>query len=218
MYAVIKTGGKQYKVTQGDVLRVEKLAAAEGESVSFDQVLLVADGDNVQVGAPILEGTAVNGNVVRHGRGDKINIVKFKRRKHHRKQMGHRQDFTEVEITGIGGTSGGAKPAGGAKKTAKPAAEPQPAADKKAETASKPAAGQSVRLDKPEGEPDDLTKLSGLGPKMAEKLHAAGIFHYWQIARISADEIAALEEELKLGGRFEREDWVGQAKELAGDQ
>lgn len=102
MYAVIKTGGKQYKVSKGDVLRVEKLNAAEGDAVEFDQVLMLADGDTVQVGKPLVEGGKVQAKVRTQGRGRKIEIVKFRRRKHHRKQMGHRQSFTEVEITAIG--------------------------------------------------------------------------------------------------------------------
>jgi large subunit ribosomal protein L21 len=100
-YAVIKTGGKQYRVQQGDVLRVELLDAEEGANVSFDQVLLVGSGDAVNVGAPTVAGATVSATVRRHGRADKIRIIKFRRRKHHKKQMGHRQHFTEVEITGI---------------------------------------------------------------------------------------------------------------------
>ncbi|NUO72185.1 MAG: 50S ribosomal protein L21 [Frateuria sp.] len=100
-YAVIKTGGKQYRVQQGDVLRVELLDAEEGANVSFDQVLLVGSGDAVNVGAPTVAGATVSATVRKHGRADKIRIIKFRRRKHHKKQMGHRQHFTEVEITGI---------------------------------------------------------------------------------------------------------------------
>jgi large subunit ribosomal protein L21 len=100
-YAVIKTGGKQYRVQQGDVLRVELLDAEEGANVSFDQVLLVGSGEGVNVGAPTVAGATVSATVRRHGRADKIRIIKFRRRKHHKKQMGHRQHFTEVEITGI---------------------------------------------------------------------------------------------------------------------
>ncbi|HET6804449.1 MAG TPA: 50S ribosomal protein L21 [Frateuria sp.] len=100
-YAVIKTGGKQYRVQQGDVLRVELLDAEEGANVSFDQVLLVGSGDSVNVGVPTVAGATVSATVRRHGRADKVRIIKFRRRKHHKKQMGHRQHFTEVEITGI---------------------------------------------------------------------------------------------------------------------
>jgi large subunit ribosomal protein L21 len=101
MYAVIKTGGKQYRVEQGDVLRIEKLEVATGESIDFDEVLLVVDGDKVNVGQPRLDGAKVSAEVVSQGRHDKIRIIKFRRRKHSRKQAGHRQWFTEVKITGI---------------------------------------------------------------------------------------------------------------------
>jgi large subunit ribosomal protein L21 len=101
MYAVIKTGGKQYRVAQGDTLKVEKLEAGEGDSVEFDQVLMVGEGEDVKVGTPYLESGKVTATVIDHGRHDKIRIIKFKRRKNHRKQMGHRQYFTQIEITGI---------------------------------------------------------------------------------------------------------------------
>jgi len=101
MYAVIKTGGKQYRVAQGDTLKVEKLDVGEGDAVEFDQVLMVGEGEDVKVGAPYLEGGKVTATVVDHGRHKKIKIIKFKRRKNYRKQMGHRQYFTQIEITGI---------------------------------------------------------------------------------------------------------------------
>lgn len=101
MYAVIKSGGKQYRISQGDTLRVEKLAAEAGSSVDIDSVLMVADGDQVTVGTPYVEGGKVTATVKGHGRSDKILIVKFRRRKHYRRQMGHRQDYTELQITGI---------------------------------------------------------------------------------------------------------------------
>lgn len=102
MYAVIESGGKQHRVEEGEVLRLEKIEVATGESVDFDKVLLVADGDKIQIGAPFVEGGKVSAEVVAHGRGDKVKIVKFRRRKHSRKQMGHRQWYTEVKITDIG--------------------------------------------------------------------------------------------------------------------
>ena len=101
MYAVIVTGGKQYRVSQGDKLRVEKLDATEGDSVELDRVLMVVDGADVKIGAPVLEGGKVTAQVKAHGRGDKVEIIKFRRRKHHMKRQGHRQAFTELEITGI---------------------------------------------------------------------------------------------------------------------
>lgn len=101
MYAVIVTGGRQYRVAQGETLRVEKLDAEAGAELKLDQVLLVGSGEGVTVGAPLVEGASVSARVVGHGRGEKIRIVKFRRRKHHRKEMGHRQHYTEIEITGI---------------------------------------------------------------------------------------------------------------------
>jgi large subunit ribosomal protein L21 len=101
MYAIIETGGKQYRVAEGDTLRVEKLTAETGAAVDLDKVLLLADGDDVRLGKPYLEGTRVTAEVAGHGRGDKVRIVKFRRRKHHLKRQGHRQWFTELKITGI---------------------------------------------------------------------------------------------------------------------
>ncbi len=103
MYAVVVTGGRQYRVAQGETLRVEKLAAEVGDEIKLDQVLLVGSGEGVTVGTPHVAGAAVTAKVVAHGRGEKIRIVKFRRRKHHRKEMGHRQHYTEIEITGIAG-------------------------------------------------------------------------------------------------------------------
>ena len=103
MYAVIKTGGKQYRVTEGEILKVEKLDVAAGESLDISDVLLIVNGEELKVGAPVIEGAKVTAEAVSHGRGPKIRIIKFKRRKHHRKQMGHRQWFTELKITGIAG-------------------------------------------------------------------------------------------------------------------
>ena len=101
MQAVISTGGKQYKVQEGDTLRVEKLLVEEGGSLDFDQVLMVTDGDDVKIGTPFVTGAKVTAKVKSHGRGEKIEILKFKRRKHHMKRQGHRQSYTELEITGI---------------------------------------------------------------------------------------------------------------------
>lgn len=100
-YAVIKTGGKQYRVMQGEILRVELLDAEVDGTINFDQVLLLGEGDSITVGAPVVAGAVVTAKVRAHGRHDKIRIIKFRRRKHHKKQMGHRQHYTEIEITGI---------------------------------------------------------------------------------------------------------------------
>jgi large subunit ribosomal protein L21 len=103
MYAVIVSGGKQHRVSEGEVLKLEKIEVETGGLVEFDKVLLIADGDKVQIGEPVLGGAKVTAEVVAHGRHKKVRIIKFKRRKHHMKQMGHRQWFTEVKITGIKG-------------------------------------------------------------------------------------------------------------------
>lgn len=101
MYAVIQTGGKQYRVSEGDKLKIEKLEAGEGDTVEFDQILMVRSDDGIKTGSPLVEGGKVVARVIAHGRHKKINIIKFKRRKHHMKHQGHRQYYTEVQITDI---------------------------------------------------------------------------------------------------------------------
>lgn len=101
MYAVIRSGGKQYKVAEGDTIKVEKLDVKEGDTIKITDVLMVADGDDVKVGAPLVKGATVSAQVKVQGRGPKIKIIKFKRRKHYRRQAGHRQAYTELSITGI---------------------------------------------------------------------------------------------------------------------
>jgi large subunit ribosomal protein L21 len=103
MYAVIKTGGKQYRVSAGDKLKVEKLAADVGAEVTLAHVLALGEGESVKVGAPLVAGAAVKATVLQHGLGDKVTIFKMRRRKHYKKSQGHRQPYTEIEITGISG-------------------------------------------------------------------------------------------------------------------
>ena len=103
MYAVISTGGKQYKLAQGDVCRVEKLDAEEGATVELDKVLMIADGDNINIGTPFVDGGKVTATVKAHGRAKKVEIMKFRRRKHHQKCTGHRQSYTEIKVTAING-------------------------------------------------------------------------------------------------------------------
>lgn len=103
MYAVIEAGGKQHRVIEGETLKLEKLDAATGETIEFDRVLMIGEGEGVKIGAPVVEGGKVTAEVVSHGRHDKVRIVKFNRRKHYRNETGHRQWYTEVKITGIKG-------------------------------------------------------------------------------------------------------------------
>jgi large subunit ribosomal protein L21 len=101
MYAVIKTGGKQYRVTEGQTLRVEKLENEVGTDIDLPEVLMIADGENIKVGAPTVDGSKVTATILNHGREKKVYILKFRRRKHHMKRQGHRQSYTEIEIKGI---------------------------------------------------------------------------------------------------------------------
>lgn len=101
MYAVVVTGGKQYRVEQGSKVRVEKLSGEAGSTVTLDQVLMVGDGSDIKVGAPTVDGASVSAEIVGQGRGKKVDIIKFRRRKHHMKRQGHRQSYTELKITGI---------------------------------------------------------------------------------------------------------------------
>lgn len=101
MYAIIETGGKQYRVAEGQLLKVEKLDADAGQAVDFDRVLVVGEGESMKIGAPVVAGAKVKAEIVKHGRADKIRMIKFRRRKHHMKHQGHRQYFTEVKITKV---------------------------------------------------------------------------------------------------------------------
>ncbi len=103
MYAVIESGGKQHRVTEGEILQLEKLDAAAGDKVKFDKILMVGEGESVKVGTPYVEGGQVEAEVLKQGRGSKVNVIKFNRRKNYRRKQGHRQPFTEVKITGIKG-------------------------------------------------------------------------------------------------------------------
>ena len=137
MYAVFRSGGKQYRAAKGDVLRLEKIEADEGATVKFDEVLLVGEGADVKVGSPLLSGSSVSGKVLRQGKSRKVPVVKFKRRQNYLRQGSHRQFFTEVEITGITG-------AGAAKAAPKEAAEEKPAAKKAAKKTAKKAAKKAA--------------------------------------------------------------------------
>lgn len=160
MYAVFTTGGKQYRATTGDQVRVEKLAAEQGATVELDQVLMVGEGDDVVIGTPLVDGGKVLATVVKHGRGDKVRIIKFKRRKHHMKRQGHRQAYTLLEITGIEGAGG--KKAPTKKKAAANEAAPEKDAKKHAKKDAKKDAKKATKADasaepKAEAKKDDAS-------------------------------------------------------------
>ncbi|MBO9408280.1 50S ribosomal protein L21 [Shimia sp. R9_1] len=200
MFAVLKTGGKQYKVQAGDVLRVEKLAADAGEKIQFNDVLMVG-GDNTVVGAPFVEGAAVQADVIDQIKGEKL--IKFvkRRRKHSSKRtVGHRQKLTLVRITDIlasGADKSGVKAAVGAGSVAAPAeAKPAKKAAKAEAKAEAPAAAAA----------DDLTAINGVGPAAAKKLADAGITSFAQLAAVDVDSFDAVKV---------KPEWVAQAAELA---
>ena len=139
MYAVFRTGGKQYRAAKGDVLRLEKIEADEGATITFDEVLLIGEGADVKVGDPLLSGSPVSGKVLSQGKTKKVNVVKFKRRQNYLRQGSHRQFYTEVEITGISGS--GAKKAQPKKEAAAETAVKDDAAEK---SAAKKAAKKTV--------------------------------------------------------------------------
>ena len=230
MYAVIKTGGKQYKVAPDDIIRVEKLAGSAGDKVQITDVLMVGGEGDPMIGAPVVEGATVTAELVDQTRAKKIFVFKKKRRKNYRRSAGHRQDLTVLRITEIA--------AGGKKATAKAAekpkakkddaktadAAPETAADAKPEAkaeaapkkeAAKKPAKQDALFTAPDGEPDDLKKISGVGPAIEKKLHALGITKYDQIVKFTKDEIAQVDEVLNFKGRIERDDWLKQAADLA---
>ena len=199
MFAVLKTGGKQYKVQAGDVLRVEKLAADAGEKIQFNEVLMLG-GDKTVVGAPLVDGAAVQADVIDQIKGEKL--IKFvkRRRKHSSKRtVGHRQKLTLVRVTDIlasGADKSGVKAAIGAGSVAA-VAEAAPAKKAAPKKAAAPAADAAA---------DDLTALNGVGPAAAKKLAEAGITTFAQLAALT--EEAAAEAKVKA-------DWIEQAKELA---
>lgn len=227
MFAVLKTGGKQYKVQSGDMLRVEKLAADAGEKVQFNDILMLG-GKKPVLGTPMVAGAAVQAEVVDQIKADKvINFVKRRRKHSSQRTKGHRQKLTLVKITDIlssgadasgikaavgAGSVPAATPAVPAKKTAKAKAEkaPSPAKAPSAKKAAKPAKAEAAPA-----AADDLKKLTGVGPALEKKLNAAGITSYAQIAAWTDADVAAIDEQLSFKGKIEREGWIDQAKELA---
>ncbi|MGB0688745.1 MAG: 50S ribosomal protein L21 [Paracoccaceae bacterium] len=224
MFAVLKTGGKQYKVQSGDMLRVEKLAADAGEKVQFNDILMLG-GKKPVLGTPMVAGAAVQAEVVDQIKADKvINFVKRRRKHSSQRTKGHRQKLTLVKITDIlssGADASGIKAAVGAGSVpaAAPAKKPAKAKAEKAPAPAKaPAAKKAAKPAKAEAAPaaaDDLKKLTGVGPALEKKLIAAGITSYAQIAAWTDADVAAIDEQLSFKGKIEREGWIDQAKELA---
>lgn len=210
MFAVLKTGGKQYKVQSGDVLRVEKLAADAGETIQFNDVLMLG-GENTVLGAPTVAGAAVQATVIDQIKGEKlIHFVKRRRKHSSKRTKGHRQKLTLVRITdilasGADATGVNAAVGAGSVSTAADAAPAAKPAKKAAKAEAAPAAAAATGA-------DDLKQLSGVGPALEKKLHEAGVTTFAQIAAWNADDIAAMDEKLSFKGRIEREGWVAQAQ------
>lgn len=210
MFAVLKTGGKQYRVSSGDMLRVEKLAADAGEMVQFNEILMIG----ATIGTPIVAGAAVQAEVIDQIKGEKvIHFVKRRRKHGSQRTKGHRQQLTVLRVTEIlekGGEKSGVKAAVGAGSVpAVPVAAATPAkkaAPKKATPAK--AAPETAAA-------DDLKKLSGVGPALEKKLNAAGVTTYAQVAGWKKTDVAAMDLKLSFKGRIEREGWVAQAAKLA---
>ncbi len=198
MFAVIKTGGKQYRVNQNDVLRIEKLDAKVGEIVVFPEILAVGGDAGLTFGAPTVAGASVAAEVVEQDRDDKVIAFKKRRRQNSKRKRGHRQHQTVVRISEI--LTGGAKPSKAAAKPAKTAKDETPLA-----AAAVPAGDLDA---------SNLSLISGIGPTIEKKLRAAGINSWNDIAAWTEADIAKWDEELSLRGRATREEWVVQAKEL----
>ncbi|MEE4186857.1 MAG: 50S ribosomal protein L21 [Roseobacter sp.] len=217
MFAVLKTGGKQYKVQPGDMLRVEKLAADAGETIQFNEVLILG-GEKTVVGAPFVKDAGVQAAVVDQIKGEKvINFVKRRRKHSSKRTKGHRQKLTLIKVTDIlasgAGKSGvkAAMGAGSVSASAIAATAPKPA---KKEAPSKKAAATEAKAEAPVAA-DDLKKLSGVGPALEKKLIEGGVTSFAQIAAWTEEDVAAMDEKLSFKGRIEREGWIEQAKELS---
>ena len=213
MFAVLKTGGKQYRVQSGDVLRVEKLAAAAGDKVQFNEVLMLG-GDTTVLGAPLVSDAAVQAEVIDQIKGEKvINFVRRRRKHSSKRTKGHRQQLTLLRVTDIlseGAEKSGVKAAIGASAmTGSTATASAPKADKGSKADAAPKADAAA------GGSDDLKKLSGVGPALEKKLHEAGVTSFAQIAAWTDADIAEMNEKLSFKGRIEREGWVDQAKDMA---
>ncbi|MFC6488900.1 50S ribosomal protein L21 [Nitratireductor sp. GCM10026969] len=223
MFAVLKTGGKQYRVAADDLLKVERIPGEPGEIVQLGNVLAVGEGGDVKIGTPFVDGASVAAEVVEQGRGKKVIAFKKRRRQNSRRKRGHRQLLTTVRISEI--LLDGAKPS--KKAAAKPApakAEEKPAkAEKKAatekpkaepETAEAKETAAAPLFSAPGGEADDLTKIKGIGPVAAGQLKEQGLITFAQIAALSDEDVARIDEAMPFSAD-QIKDWREQAKALA---
>jgi large subunit ribosomal protein L21 len=202
MFAVIKTGGKQYRVAANDQITIEKLIGSAGETVAFEHVLMLTRDGVTTVGAPTVAGASVAAEIIEQGRGDKVISFKKRRRQNSKRKRGHRQDLTVVRITDI--LTDGAKVTVTAKAVAAVAAAVAPKAAKA--KASAPAVGGM--------DTSNLSLIAGIGPTIEKKLRAAGVQTWDEIAAWTADDVAKWDAELALRGRATREEWVEQARDL----
>lgn len=208
MYAVIKTGGKQYRVSEGDILRVEKLSAETGDVVAFDDVLMIGGEGDSLVGAPAVDGASVTANVLDIRKDKKIKVFKKRRRQNYRRTKGHRQWIAVISVAEI------LKPGTKSKLDAKPA---KVAADETPAPAKKAAPKAAAKAKTETAGSDDLTKLTGVGPAFATKLNEAGVTSFAQIAAWDDAEIERLDGEISgLKTKAEKGDWVAEAKGFAG--
>lgn len=222
MYAIVEIAGQQLKVEKDQQVFVNRLPEKEGSKVEFDQILLLADGSNVSVGAPAVEGATVTAKVIEHLQGDKKIVFKKKRRKGYRVKRGHRQQLTRIEIEGISGKGGSSK------KASKPAAEKKSeepakkAAPKKEEPKKEAPKKEAPKKEAPKAKAakDDLTKIGGIGPVFAEKLAEQGYTSFEQISKLTKADIEKLSEAIDGVSEdlVKEEDWKAQAKDLANFQ
>lgn len=195
MYAVVKTGGKQFRVSADDVIKVEKLVGDAGDIVTLESVLMVGGNGSTEIGAPLVDGASVSAEILEQGRDKKITVFKKRRRQNYRRKKGHRQPMTVLKVREI--LTGGAKP------SAKAAAKPAPKAEAKPAEAEAPTANIV----------DDVALIGGVGPKLKEKLESVGITSLAPLAEMSDDTLAKLEE-IGAAKRAETDEWQEQAKEL----
>ena len=200
MYAIVEMAGQQFKVAKDQKVYVHRLQTEEGKKVTFDNVLLLDDGKSVTVGAPAIDGAAVEAKVIKHLKGDKVIVFHKKRRKGYKKKNGHRQSLTEIVIESI--VAKGAKKAEPAKKEEKPAAKQEVPVEKS--VASKPKAAKAKAA------ADDLKKVEGIGPKIAETLNAAGITTFAELAKSTPEKISEIIADVR--GNHVTDTWPAQAK------